>query len=85
MAAAALRVAGNPDRQGARIWGQLAFGELQVGTSDPAVIPNPIIPIQAGSKRRRSTEDVTARRIESNETGVNSLCENCRSEKSENI
>ena len=31
MAAAALRIAGNPESQGIRIWGQLAFGELQEG------------------------------------------------------
>ena len=35
MAAAALRIAGNPDRQGVRLWGQLAFGELREGTIDP--------------------------------------------------
>ena len=35
MAAAALRIAGNPDRHGGRIWGQLAFGYLEEGTIDP--------------------------------------------------
>ena len=118
MAAAALRIAGNPDRQGARIWGQFAFGELQEGKIDPiegtvrdmiligdqlhgydmarhplsdlrpgdyytgdAVIRNLIIPIQAGNRRRRSTEDITARRIESNDTGEDLLCECCRSKR----
>ena len=28
MAAAALRISGNPENQGIRLWGQLAFGEL---------------------------------------------------------
>ena len=31
MAAAALRIAGNPENQGIRLWGQLAFGELEEG------------------------------------------------------
>ena len=37
MAAAVLRIAGNPENQGIRLWGQLAFGELQEGrnASDP--------------------------------------------------
>ena len=37
-------------------------------TSD-AVIPNPTIPAQAESRRRMSTEDISAWRIDSNETG----------------
>ena len=37
MAAAGLRIAGSPESQGVRLWGQLAFGELQEGrnASDP--------------------------------------------------
>ena len=35
MAAAALRIAGNPENQGTRLWGQLAFGELREDSIDP--------------------------------------------------
>ena len=31
MTAAALTIAGNPENQGIRLWGQLAFGELEEG------------------------------------------------------
>ena len=125
MAAAALRIAGNPENQGIRLWGLLAFGELQEGenTIDPvdgiirdmlfidgrlhgydmarhsltdlqpgddyglrdAVIPDPIIPARAENRRRKPVEDINARRAESNETGENSLCENCKCKKAKLI
>ena len=47
-----------------------------------AVIKNPVIPVEARNRRRRSTEDIAARGSESNEAAENSLCGRPNAKKS---